>query len=184
MRQKTCISCKKKFIPERALQRACSYKCALDVAAIKREKAEKRKAHEERQQLKADKEKIKSRREWIQDVQKAVNSYIRARDHGMPCISCGKETKAGDHAGHWKPTSSSPELRFEELNIHLQCVQCNLHLHGNVAKYREGLIQRIGLDKVEWLESKHLPKNYSIEELKELKALYKQKLKERKGAHK
>lgn len=156
----------------------CCIECLAEKVAKKRIKSVKVAQTAQKLELIKAKEAIKTRREWIQDVQKATNAYIRARDHGKPCISCGKETKAGDHAGHWKPTSTSPELRFEELNIHLQCIQCNLHLHGNVAKYREGLILRIGLDKVEWLESKHEPCKYTIDELKELKILYKNKLKD------
>ncbi len=43
--------------------------------------------------------------------------------------------------------------------------------------YRIGLIQRIGKEKVEELESDNEPKKYTIEELKEIKSVYKSKLK-------
>jgi len=173
---KKCRHCGELFSPRVSMQAACSIDCAIGIASKKRIKTDKVALSTKKRELIAAKEAIKTRREWIQDVQKATNAYIRARDHGKLCISCGKETKAGDHAGHWKPTSTSPELRFSEENIHLQCIQCNLHLHGNVANYRTGLIQRIGLERVEWLESKHPPAKWTIEQLKAIKSDFKAKL--------
>jgi len=175
---KKCKVCKETFKQSNSLHIYCSPKCAIEGTLNKIDAniaKEKRNAATE---LKQAKERIKSRATWIKEVQQAVNAYIRARDKGKPCISCGKATKPGDHAGHWKPTSTSPELRFSESNIHLQCVQCNLYLHGNVAQYRLGLMGRIGIELVEWLESKHPPAKWTIDELKELKKVYKNKLKE------
>lgn len=180
MRQKTCKNCKEKFQPERPLQATCSIKCAIELVNA-------RKASKERKELKEAKEKIKSRQDWIKEVQQVFNQYIRERDKDLPCISCGvgniryvsgvpKQT-AWD-AGHYRTTGSCPELRFNEENVHKQCVHDNQHLHGDIINYRIGLIQRIGLARVEWLEGQHEPKKFTIEELKELKSLYKQKLKE------
>ena len=173
---KKCRHCGELFTQYNTIQALC-VPCAI-VKGQKKTVIDRKKALQiDKRYLIEEKDRIKTRREWIQDVQKATNAYIRARDHGKLCISCGKETKAGDHAGHWKPTSTSPELRFSEENIHLQCIQCNLHLHGNVANYRTGLIQRIGLERVEWLESKHPPAKWTIEQLKAIKSEYKSKLK-------
>jgi len=116
----------------------------------------------------------------IKEVQNIVNAFVRKRDFGLPCISCGKPTKPGDHAGHYRPTTHAP-TRFDEQNINLQCVQCNVFYHGNVANYRLGLITKIGLDSVLEIESNHPPAKWTIQELKELKRLYKSKLKELKA---
>ena len=132
----------------------------------------------QKQELNEQRERIKSRADHIKDAQFAVNAYIRQRDKGKPCISCGRPTKAGDHAGHWKPTSTSPSLRYTETNIHLQCVQCNLHLHGNVAAYRAGLIARIGQAEVELLEAPQDTAKWAIEDLKQIKLFYRLKLKD------
>jgi hypothetical protein len=155
----------------------CSTGCAQQLAFKARLKKEAKDATAERMARRAAKEKIKTRSDYVRDTQLACNAYIRRRDHGKPCISCGKATKDGDHAGHWKPTSTSPELRFNELNIHLQCIQCNLFLHGNVAEYRIGLIERIGIELVQWMEGSHDSAHYSIDDLLNIKEIYKNKFK-------
>lgn len=174
--------CGKEFIPVRPLQIVCSPECSRRYSAMKGAQKQAKEAKLRRKEYQEEKKRIRSRADWIKDAQQAVNAYIRARDYGKPCISCGRATKSGDHAGHWKPTSSSPELRFNPDNIHLQCIQCNLHLHGNVANYRIGLIDRIGIKKVKFLERKHEPCKWTIEELREIKAEYSKMAKELKNA--
>ena len=44
-------------------------------------------------------------------------------------------------------------------------------------EYRINLIIKIGIDAVNYLESKHQPKHYTIEDIKTLKAIYKEKVK-------
>jgi hypothetical protein len=61
-------------------------------------------------------------------------------------------------------------------------VHCNQHKSGNAVEYRINLVKRIGQDKVEYLESCNDPVKYTIEDAKEIKRLYNEKLKElRKG---
>jgi len=43
------------------------------------------------------------------------------------------------------------------------------------------LIEKIGLERVEWLEGPHEPKKYTIDELKGIRDLYRRKLKELKN---
>ena len=110
-------------------------------------------------------------------MQVIFNKFIRARDKDKPCISCNKTNIKKKNAGHYRSVGGSPELRFEELNCHLQCEYCNTYLHGNLIEYRKHLINRIGLCKVEWLEGKHEPKHYTKEELRGLKEVYRLKIK-------
>jgi len=187
MKQKTCKACGNKFTPVKPMQSVCDWSCA-NLYTIKL--AEKRKKLDEarkRKEYREAKEKQKTRADWMREAQQVFNAYIRARDKDYPCISSGvgnisyvsgipKQT-AWD-AGHYRTVGSCPELRFCELNVHKQSVHDNQHLHGNLIEYRKGLIARIGLDKVEWLESKHPAKHYSIDDLKEIKRIYKEKLKE------
>ena len=135
---------------------------------------------------KAFKDNDKSLREKA--AQSTCNAYIRKRDEGNPCISCGCEVNfnsyiggSGVNAGHYKSRGAHASLRFDELNIHVQCFRCNVHLSGNPVPYRENLIDKIGLEKVEWLEGPHEPKKYTCEQLKEIELKYKQKLKSLKG---
>jgi hypothetical protein len=58
-------------------------------------------------------------------------------------------------------------------------VACNQHKHGNLIPYQEALIKKIGWDGYAWLESfAHDTKKWDKEELKELIALYKKKIKD------
>ena len=107
-----------------------------------------------------------------------MNKFIRARDADKPCISCGRFHGGQWHAGHYLTTGARPELRFNELNIHKQCQPCNTHLHGNLVLYRVNLIDRIGLDMVEWLEGPHEPLKLTREDLIELRNTYRRKAKE------
>lgn len=88
----------------------------------------------------------------LKKTEKVFNAYIRKRDEGLPCISCGKNIC--DQAGHYFPVKGHSGLRFEEYNVHGQCSYCNLFLHGNQAHYRQGLVEKIGEQAVKELESK------------------------------
>ena len=171
VRAKKCKACRQVFTPTRKIQAACSIKCAVDLAIKKRAKVEAA-------ELKRRKEAVKTRPELLREAQTAFNAFIRARDADMPCISCGRHHAGQYHAGHYLSTGARPELRFDESNVHKQCQPCNTHLHGNLVLYRIGLIKRIGLGKVEWLEGPHSAKKYTHEELRQIKASYAAKAKE------
>lgn len=86
----------------------------------------------------------------LEKTQKIVNSYIRRRDEGLPCISCGSNN--ANQAGHFFSVNGFSALRFNEWNINLQCSGCNLYKHGNQAMYRIGLVEKIGEKAVKELE--------------------------------
>lgn len=169
--------CGTEFIPRSSLQVACSPLCAIHKTAADKAKKAAKQATEQRIAHREAKERIKTRGDHTKDAQAAFNAFIRARDSGEPCISCGRHHQGQYHAGHYRTVGANPELRFNELNVHKQCAPCNDHLHGNLINYRIELIKRIGQDKVDWLEGKHDPQHYSIEDLKGIKAKYKLKLK-------
>jgi hypothetical protein len=121
--------------------------------------------------------KLRTRSQSLKLVQVDFNGFIRERDDGKPCISCDKPIRFKRNAGHYLSVGSHPELRFNELNCHLQCERCNSYLSGNAAAYRLHLIKRIGLAEVEALEGPHPPKKYTIDELENLRAEYRAKLK-------
>ena len=169
---KTCRVCKAKYEPWNSLQRACSPACAL--ALVDQEKAQKeaRQAKEARQWIRKRKAELKTRGEHLKDAQQAFNAYVRARDRNRGCISCGTFTAGQFHAGHYRTTKAAPELRFEELNCHKQCAQCNNFDSGNIVEYRINLVARIGQEAVDWLEGPHKPKKYSVDDLKAITAHY------------
>ena len=171
IKPKKCKSCGEEYQPFNSLQKACSPPCALDL--VKQDKDKKF-----RKQTKEMKERIKSRSDWLKDVQTVFNQFIRLRDAKEPCISCQRHHEGQYHAGHYRSVGSAPELRFYEDNNHKQCAPCNNHLSGNLIPYRVNLIKKIGTDKVEAIEGYNEDKKYTISELKELKRLYKQKVKD------
>lgn len=169
---KRCRACGNDYFPSRPLQKACSPDCALALAKVLREKKAKAEEAADRRATKEKLERIKPRSQWLREAQAAFNAYIRARDAGSPCISCGRHHDGQWHAGHYLSTGARPELRFDEANVHKQCQPCNTHLHGNLVMYRLALIKKIGLEAVERLEGPHAPAKLSIDDLKSIKQTY------------
>ena len=154
----------------------CDWNCA---ALYTKQLAEKRKRQSEankRKSYREEKERQKTRADWMREAQQCFNAWIRERDKDHPCISCGRHHAGQYHAGHYRTTKAAPELRFNEFNVHKQCSVCNNHLSGNITEYRINLIKRIGHESVEFLEGPHEPKKYTIEDLKQIKETYKKKL--------
>lgn len=164
LRAKTCKGCGDRFTPDRPLQVVCSVPCAWAYAGREAAKTDRR-------LTRAAKAKLKTRAQWMKEAQAAFNKWVRLRDADRPCISCGT-TEAKWDAGHYRSVGSNPALRFEPLNNHKQCSQCNQHKSGNAIEYRIGLIARIGQANVDWLEGPHEPKKYSVDDLKAIKSHY------------
>jgi hypothetical protein len=183
-RKKTCANpaCAAQFVPAQLGQKVCGWSCGLAIAPANQDQARKAIEQRERREIKVRKEKLKSRADHLKDTQRAFNAWIRERDAGHPCISCGTTADVQYCAGHYRTTAAAPELRFEPLNVHLQCNRnCNMGQSGNLLGYRPRLIEKIGLEAVEWLEGPHEPKKYTIDELKALTATYRAKTRELKG---
>ena len=83
-------------------------------------------------------------------AQKVFNAFIRERDKDKGCVSCGGSV---EHAGHYFSAGHYSALRFNEMNVNGQCLRCNNFLHGNLIKYRQGLIKRYGTTAVNNLET-------------------------------
>jgi hypothetical protein len=164
-----CKACGMEFIRVKTTQTACSLECAIKLAGKAREKAAALVAKVDRDNTRAAKEKAKPRAKWMGEAQVAFNRYIRARDAGLPCVSCGTTNPRQWHAGHYRTTKAAPELRFHPDNCNKQCSQCNNKLSANLLLYRPELIRRIGLAQVEFLEGPHEPARYTIPELREIK---------------
>lgn len=177
--------CRASFVPSRMGQAVCSPACAMIDAPRHEPKARKALAEIGRKDIKVRKEKLKNRADHLREAQAAVNQYVRLRDAHLPCISCDSTPNDNDlmtgsrwDAGHYRSVGACPELRFEPLNIHRQCVKCNRNLSGNAVEYRIRLVLRIGAEKVAWLEGLHSPCKYTVEEIKAIKAKYRAMTKE------
>lgn len=171
---KKCAHCSTEFTPTfNTTQKVCSPACALASAPVNQVRARKALADIERREIKVRKEKLKNRADHLKDTQTAFNAWIRERDAGQPCISCGTTADVQYCAGHYRTTAACPELRFEPLNVHLQCNRnCNMGKSGNLLGYRPRLLAKIGAEKLAWVEGPHEPKKYTVEELKAMTADY------------
>lgn len=169
---KKCRVCRQPFEPRQPMQAVCGVACAKELAASIRGKAEKQAAIKQRKADRERKEKLKSRSELAREAQAAFNSWIRLRDAGRACISCGRRHEGQYHAGHYLSVGARPELRYEPLNVWKQCSPCNTHLSGNAVLFRQALVREIGLDRVEWLEGPHQAKKYTADELRAIKTEY------------
>jgi hypothetical protein len=174
-RTKSCSVCQKPFTPVRPMQAVCSPRCAH--RKVRADKAS------ERARVKERKRALETIPELIKVAQREFNAFIRERDAEKPCISCGGPLGQGGvgggyDCGHFRSTGSAAHLRFDERNAAGQCKHCNRYLAGNVVSYRAGLIQRIGLAAVEDVESDNRVHRWTREELREIAARYRAKLKE------
>lgn len=149
LRQRLCEACRVvKFRPERDNVTWCSPDCGVTVAT-QRVAANEARAH--RNAL----ANVKPLSHWEAVTERVVNGLVLVRDADKPCISCGTWTTVMWQAGHYLSKGAHPELRFQLLNIHKQCHRCNVALSGNQIQYRIGLVPRIGVEAVEWLEGPH-----------------------------
>ncbi len=169
IKPKKCAVCKEAFQPFQTLQKVCSVSCSVDFANGNREKKERAITKEKNRLLKET-----DRAHWIKKAQIVFNAWIRERDKGFPCISCGIADGVGKrNAGHYRPAGLHTALRFEPKNCHGQCERCNTSLSGNLIEYRKGLLKKIGIDEVEKLETNYDKKRWTILELKEICQKYK-----------
>jgi hypothetical protein len=171
IKQKACKVCKTLFTPFQTFQQVCSIPCAISHGKATQ-------AKKVRQEIRHARTLLKTRQDWMREAQKWFNKFIRLRDKSEPCISCQRFHSGQYHAGHYRTTAAAPQLRFDERNVHRQCAPCNNHLSGNIIEYRKGLVQRLGVAAVEALENDSTIKRWTIEELQEIKRIYKNKCKE------
>jgi hypothetical protein len=170
-----CKNCRNKFEPVRFNQKFCLKDECLKafVEDVKQKEWKKTKA-----KLKND---LKTTTDWLKEAQKVFNTYIRLRDQGKPCVSCGGSLGEKYDAGHYFSMGGHKAVTFDEDNVHAQCVTCNRYKHGNLLEYQIGIEQRIGAAKLVELQGRaHLEKRWGVDELKEIIKIYKKKLSESK----
>jgi hypothetical protein len=161
-------------MPRLTTQPCCyKYECQVTYATAHALKSQEKRVKAERKDLRERREKAKPLSWHKSEAQRWANKFVRLRDAALPCISCQRFHSGQYHAGHYRSVGASPELRYEELNIHKQCSACNNHLSGNIINYRINLIHKIGQEAVDWLEGKHEARHYTIDDLKAIKAKYK-----------
>ncbi|EAA9470675.1 hypothetical protein SI51_13710 [Salmonella enterica subsp. enterica] len=189
--RRTCKVCKEKFIatfdnvwwccPEHgaiyALELRAKQKVKESAKRISEQKAEEKAGRKRR---KAKRESLKSKSQWDKEAQSAFNRYIRIRDEGKPCVSCGNPlmgksnylTGSAIDASHYRSRGAASHLKFNVFNVHSACTRCNRQLSGNAVEYRIRLVNRIGLERVERLEADNAPRRFDVTYLKRVKAIF------------
>jgi hypothetical protein len=170
---KKCRNCQERFTPIRStLEKYCQKdECIRAMVCETKEKLWK-------QNKKKMKEDIMTVQDYMKIAQQTFNKYIRLRDQGKNCISCGKSPKK-ENAGHFYSAGTHTAVRFDERNVHLQCEHCNTFLSGNLLNYREKLLIKLGFEEFDRLSVDAMKtRKYTREELKEIIELYKEKIKD------
>lgn len=116
------------------------------------------------------------------NVRTVCHDYIKKRDYGKPCISCGEPWHKDFQAGHYYKAELYSTLKYNEDNIHGQCEGCNIRKEGNLSEYAVKLPKRIGelafkqLNRLAELDHQQDFKWDRIE-LNEIREQYKRKIK-------
>lgn len=180
-RRTRCPHCKGKLDAGQRIHPDCIDGYAEAQAA----KAERTRAKTERMAAKVEKAETRRRKEKALTIsqrraraQIEVNAFVRLRDAGLPCISCGRHHEGQWHAGHYRSRGAAVHLALDPRNIHRQCAPCNTHLHGNAIGFRAGLVERYGLEFVEALEADNTPRHYTANEIDAIRDTYRAKNKE------
>jgi hypothetical protein len=118
---------------------------------MKRLKAAAKREQEERQKTRAQLLDLKPLHYWAKRAEKHCNAFIRTRDAGDPCISCGTYDAPEWHAGHCYTVAARPDIRYHEDNIHLQCGSCNTYKGGMVGEYKKRVVTKIGQERFDAL---------------------------------
>lgn len=183
-RLKTCKVCREKFEPRTPLQVACGWECAQAHGKKVTAQQKAKQQRTERQETKAKLIALEPLEYFLKKAERACNAYIRARDAGQGCISCGRHDADVWNAGHFISVGANRTLRFDEDNIHLQCARpCNKDKGGNIHEYRKGLLKKIGPERLARLDGWHEPVKMTREKAEGIERYYKDKLKQLKGKH-
>ncbi|POT89111.1 recombination protein NinG [Enterobacter cloacae complex sp. ECNIH14] len=192
--RRKCKVCSAWFIPAYDNIRWCCPEhgaiYALELRAKEKVKAEAKRIRDKhvaekegRQRRQAKRESFKTKAQWDKEAQSAFNRYIRMRDEGKECVSCGNPligksnylTGSAIDASHYRSRGAASHLKFNVFNVHSACTRCNRQLSGNAVEYRIRLIERIGQERVERLESDNEPRRFDIPYLQRIKSIFTRK---------
>lgn len=95
--------------------------------------------------------------------------YLLADGNGFAtCISCGKVGHVSRMDGGHYESRKNKATELEPDNVWPQCKYCNCTLSGNHVAYRNNLLSRIGLNRLERLENMVMASKGSKEAMESL----------------
>lgn len=112
--------------------------------------------------------KKKSKRKGVswykRKLDKVFSLWVRRRERA--CVTCG--ARGNLQAGHFVSRSCN-QLRFDERNVHTQCLRCNVFLRGNMVVYADFMERTYGSGILkEMMREKVKMKQWKVSELEEL----------------
>lgn len=178
--KRTCdnVGCNNRYKQHSSLETWCSPKCGYEISQLKLRQKDYLQAISGEPKSKPN-ESIAHQKQLTQDVFNKWVRVVKEKD-ATCCISCRRPRGAfHEESGHYKTVGSAGILRYEPDNCHLQCNDCNQHKSGNVAQYRIYLIEKIGIERVEWLETEcNKTRKYKLAELKDWRAEWSRQIRE------
>jgi len=171
-----CPHCKKKMDAGLRIHPAC----IDDYAQAQAAKSARAQAKRALMAAKVDKALTLAKRESFKtpsmhesECRTIVQKIARIRDRDDGCISCHMPANYSGlwHGSHFRPAGNNAAVQFHLWNIHKSCAQCNLFKGGNLSAYRPRLVEKIGLDRVEWLESQNQAVKTNVDYLIRFKAV-------------
>lgn len=177
-RQRKCKCCGASFVPF-GIQSWCGPECGYKLSQALLAKQKQKAQRVERAVDRKRKQDMKTIPQLKSDLQEVFNLCMRLEDEaaGHGCICCGKFPTAAAMAQlggawdccHYRSRGSADHLRYNEDNAWRGLKDCNKWGHKD---YRGGLIDRIGIERVEALESNQTGMKWTREWLLERKEHY------------
>lgn len=186
MRRSLCPHCRKRLEPNERIHMACVEPWAEAMQA----KADRVNARKSRELAKLDRALTRQRKaamekipDLIKKADRAFAAWVRERDKqaGHVCISSGQPLDWSGNktdAGHYRSKGAASHLRYHPDNCHSQTKRENRFRAGNAIDYRVGLIQRIGIERVEALEADNTIHKWQRDELLRIIEEFKSRLRE------
>lgn len=170
---KVCKTCRQRFHADPPGAIVCSEPCSLTYAVSARGKSEKKRLIKERRADSVKREQQKRPSKHEAECRAIVQKMARIRDRNDGCISChmGADYSGRWHGSHFRPAGNNAAVQFHLWNIHKACAQCNLFKGGNLGAYRPRLVEKIGAERVAWLESQNQPVKTNVAYLIRFKAV-------------
>lgn len=144
------------------------------------------KAKQPRVELEKARQEVKGEKSlsWLKiNVRTVCHDYIKLRDKGLPCVSCGAHWTSEHQAGHLYKAELFSMLKYDERNIHNQCKKCNLFDNGNESMYHAAILSRLSIDdydEIKRIASQEKQTNFKWdrEELEKIRKYYQLKIKQ------
>lgn len=108
-----------------------------------------------RSRVKVQSTSVRSR--TMKEADRLFSIYIRKKDsvNGYArCVTCGHQAKWQTlENGHYL-SRRYIQIRWDDMNCHVQCKRCNQELGGNLVKYRKYLTGLYGYDPTDMLKQR------------------------------